>query len=221
VGLLTNGIELRLLVSDPARPDSQVIFTLDPNWKRSRDVPDSFRLFLALASPDGVKAIPDLVEKARLQQARVTKDLRDQARQAIGRFVQEVLDHPDNKVPLSHWERAGVRGAASEVSDSPHPNPLPKGEGTATLARALWHEGLIIVYRLLFILKLESSDDPARSFTFASTSLWRNTFSPSMALARYAPGVLYDGAEWRPAGSWSMGCAGCSGCSTKGSSVRN
>ena len=65
----------------------------------------------------------------------------------------------------------------------------------AALARALWHEGLIIVYRLLFILKLESSDDPARSFTFASTSLWRNTFSPSMALARYAPKVLYDGAE--------------------------
>ena len=63
------------------------------------------------------------------------------------------------------------------------------------LARALWHEGLIIVYRLLFVLKLESSDDPARSFTFASTSLWRNTFSPSMALARYVQGVLFEGAE--------------------------
>ena len=68
-------------------------------------------------------------------------------------------------------------------------------EDRAALARALWHEGLIIVYRLLFVLKLESSDDPARSFTFASTSLWRNTFSPSMALARYAPRCSTMGAE--------------------------
>lgn len=170
VGLLTNGIELRLLISDPARDLSEVIFTLDPNWKRSREVPDSFRLLLALASPAGVQKIPELVDKARLQQARVTKDLRDQARQAIGRFIQEVLDHPDNQTWLAEKDRAA-------------------------LARALWHEGLIIVYRLLFVLKLESSDDPARSFTFASTSLWRNTFSPSMALARYAPKVLYDGIE--------------------------
>jgi len=171
VGLLTNGVELRLLISDPARPDSQVIFSLDPAWKRSRDVPDSYRLLLALAAPDGVKAIPDLVDKARLQQARVTKDLRDQARQAVQRFIQEVLDHPGN----AQW--------VSEQTDR------------EALARALWHEGLKIVYRLLFILKLETSDDPARSFTFASTSLWRNTFSPSMALARFAPKVLYDGVE--------------------------
>ena len=170
VGVLTNGVELRMLISDPARPDSQVIFTLDPNWKRSREVPDSFRLFLALVSPDGVKAIPDLVDKARLQQARVTKDLRDQARQAIARFVQEVLDHPDNQ----EW--------------------LSGQKDRAVLARALWHEGLIVVYRLLFILKLESSDDPARLFTFASTSLWRKTFSPSMALAPFARKVLDDGA---------------------------
>ena len=83
VGILTNGIELRLLISDPARPDSQVIFTLDPDWKRSREVPDSFRLLLALVCPAGVEKIPELVDKARLQQARVTKDLRDQARQAV------------------------------------------------------------------------------------------------------------------------------------------
>jgi hypothetical protein len=147
VGLLTNGVELRLLISDPARPDSQVVIPIDPGWKRSRDVPDSFRLLLALASPDGLKAVPDLVDKARLQQARVTKDLRDQARKAISRFVQEVLDHPDN----CDW--------------------LAGQSDRDQLARELWHEGLVIVYRLLFVLKLESSDDPARSFTFASTSL--------------------------------------------------
>ncbi|BAC90681.1 Eco57I restriction-modification methylase domain-containing protein [Gloeobacter violaceus] len=171
VGLLTNGVELRLLLSDPARPDSQVIIPIDANWKRSREVPDSLRLLLALASPAGVKAVPGLVDKARLQQARVTKDLRKQAREAVELFVQEVLDHPANREKLS------------EFADR------------ARLAKELWREGLITIYRLLFILKLESSDDPARSFSFASTSLWRNSFSPSVALARYVRMALDEGAE--------------------------
>lgn len=42
---------------------------------------------------------------------------------------------------------------------------------------------------------MRASDDAARSFSFASTSLWRNTFSPSMALARYAHDVLERGFE--------------------------
>jgi hypothetical protein len=166
LGLLTNGSELRLLISDPARPDSQVIIPVDPHWKRSRTVPDSYRLLLALATPAGILALPDLVDKARLQQARVTKELRIQARQAVERFVQEILDHPANEV---------------EVSDE--------------LARTLWREGLITVYRLLFILKLETSDDPLRSFRFAATSLWRNTFSPGVALAPLARRVLDEGIE--------------------------
>ncbi len=170
-GLLTNGVELRLLISDPARPDSQVIIPIDPGWKRSREVPGSFLLLLALAGPNGVAALPEIVDKARLQQARVTKELRDQARQAIEWFLQEVLDHPENR----EWFAA-------------HPD-------RSRLARDLWHEGLVTVYRLLFILKLESSDDPARSFGFASTSLWRNTFSPSMALAPYARDVVERGLE--------------------------
>ncbi len=170
-GLLTNGVELRLLISDPARPDSQVIIPVDPGWKRSREVPGSFLLLLALAGPRGVAALPEIVDKARLQQARVTKELRDQARQAIEWFVQEVLDQPENR----DWFTTHIDRSA--------------------LAKDLWHEGLITVYRLLFILKLESSDDPARSFGFASTSLWRNTFSPSMALAPYARDLLEKGLE--------------------------
>lgn len=138
VGLLTNGIQLLVLLSDPARPDSTITIPLDPGWKRSRDVPDSFRLLLALASPAGVKAGPDLVEKARLQQARVTKELRAQARQAVERFIQEILDHPANQ----EWFKAETDREA--------------------LARKLWREGLVTVYRLLFILKLEASDDMAR-----------------------------------------------------------
>ena len=51
--------------------------------------------------------------------------LRSQQRAAAaianGRFGEEIL-------PLSLWERAGARGEASAAA-SPHPNPLPKGEG--------------------------------------------------------------------------------------------
>lgn len=171
LGLLTNGVQLLLLVSDPARTDSTVTIPLDPDWKRSRDMPDSFRMLLALAGPAGAAALPDIIEKARLQQARVTKELRVQARQAVEGFVQEVIDHPANR----DWFAAQ--------------------EDRPALAKELWREGLVIVYRLLFCLKLESSDDPARSFSFASTALWRNTFSPSMALAPYARDVLHEGAE--------------------------
>jgi hypothetical protein len=170
LGLLTNGVELRLLICDPARLDSQIEISIDPNWKRSRDVPDSYRLLLALASPGGVEKLPEIIDKARLQQARVTKELRVQARHAVEGFLQGVLDHPENRDQLeSHTDRA-------------------------QLARDLWREALVVVYRLLFVLKLEASDDPAKSFSFASTSLWRNTFSPSTCLAQHVSPVL-EGTE--------------------------
>jgi hypothetical protein len=171
IGLLTNGVQLLVLISDPARPDSTITLPLDPAWKQRRDLPDSFRLLLALACPAGLAALPELVEKARLQQTRVTKELRKQAREAVDRFIQEILDHPANQ----EWLKAQPDHHA--------------------LARTLWREGLVTVYRLLFLLKLEASDDLARSFSFASTSLWRNTFSPSTALAAYAHDVLEQGLE--------------------------
>ncbi|MFZ5448937.1 MAG: N-6 DNA methylase [Thermodesulfobacteriota bacterium] len=171
LGLLTNGLELRLLISDPARLDSQIEIALDPHWKRSRTVPDSFRLLLAMASPEGIEKIPDLLEKARLQQTRVTRELRHQARQAVERFVQEVLDQPANRERLD------------AVPDKDR------------LARDLWREGLILVYRLLFIFKLEASDDPARVFSFASSALWRRSYSPTQALAPFARLVLEEGRE--------------------------
>ena len=40
-------------------------------------------------------------------------------------------ERQDNQSPLSFWERAGGRGdTTSERIHSPHPNPLPEGEGT-------------------------------------------------------------------------------------------
>ena len=40
----------------------------------------------------------------------------------------------------------------------------------------------MLVYRLLFILKLESAADPAHAFSFASSALWRGCLSPNRAL---------------------------------------
>jgi len=46
---------------------------------------------------------------------------------ATGRFDDEILPL-ELKSSISRWERAGVRGEATNAA-SPHPNPLPKGEG--------------------------------------------------------------------------------------------
>lgn len=166
VGLLTEGDELRLLICDPAKPESHIAISLDKSggWRAPLpSAPDSWKLLLALASPKGITALPDLTERARLAQATVTKKLREQARQAIEGFIQEVYDNPKNQ----EW-RAGVKDSAA-------------------LAKQLWREGLVFAYRFLFIFKLEASSDPARAFSFASTSLWRNTYSPSQALAGGTP----------------------------------
>src|SRR5690606_29015789 len=133
VALLTDGTELRVLLCDPARPESTIVVRLDRSggWGGAPALPDSFRLAWALASSAGVAQVPELVEQARLGQTRVTAELRKQARRAVEGFVQAVLDHPDNQAKLADVDRAA-------------------------LAKALWREGLILVYRLLFVFKLES-----------------------------------------------------------------
>jgi hypothetical protein len=156
LGLLTDGAELRLLLCDPARPDSHIAIPLvgRDGWRTQDLAPDSYRVVLALATPKGIAALPELLDAARLSQTRVTKDLRVQARGAIEGFLQAVLDNPANA-----------------------------GEHDLHLcADTLWEQALIVVYRLLFILKLESATDPACAFSFASTSLWRGALSPNRAL---------------------------------------
>lgn len=194
LGLLTNGLELRMLFSDPARPDSQIIIPIDQLWmsRGARNVPDSYRLLLALASPQGVRFLPDLIDQARLQQARVTKELRVQAQQAIEGFIQHVLNHPENRFQISGGRCQLALSRRDGVKTSP---PETRDFSPDELAQSLWREGLIIIYRLLFVLKLESSDDPARRFSFAGASLWQNTYSPGYALARHARRVLDEGAD--------------------------
>lgn len=102
-GLLTNGAEIRMVIGDPARSPSEIVIHIDPEWKRSRDVPDAFRLLCALAQPLGLAALQEILDKARVQQARVTSDLRKQAGEAVEKFAQEVLDHPVNVERLAEF----------------------------------------------------------------------------------------------------------------------
>ena len=59
-------------------------------------------------------------------------------------------------------------------------NALPDRSGLD--AASLWREALVLVYRLLFILKLESPAEAGAGFSFASVGLWRNALSPNRAL---------------------------------------
>lgn len=161
VGFITDGQELRILISDPSGTDSEVVIKIDTDWKRSYDIPDSFRFLISIASPNGVAFLLELLDKARLKQSAVTKELRVQARQAIEGFIQKILYDPENI------------------------STLDKYKDEDNLAKILWHEGLIIIYRLLFILKGEASSDPLKSFSFTSSTIWRNTFSPTVSLTYY------------------------------------
>jgi hypothetical protein len=145
VGLLTNGDVLRLLLCDRMRMDSHLSMPVG-DWRQCALPPDSFRVLLALAGAHGLQRLPAVLDAARLHQAKVTIELRRQAREAITGFI--------NALP----DRTGLDPAS------------------------LWHEGLVLVYRLLFILKLESPAEPGGGFSFASVRLWHSFLSPNRAL---------------------------------------
>ena len=172
IALLTNGEELRLFVRNAGNSYSHLDIDLGraAGWRRAGAVPDSYRLVHALARPAGVARIHDLTEVARLAQTRVTAKLRQQAQEAVIGFVQGLLDDPEN---TDRWP----------------------AKDRQALAHDLWREAMRIVYRLLFILCLESAHDPARRFSFDSSSVWRMTYSPSTALAPVARAVLDHSAD--------------------------
>lgn len=149
VGLLTDGLELRILLSDPSGRDSHIGIRLDRSsgWRSFRDPPDSLRLLISLCQPKGLAAIGELLDEARLSQTTVTKKLREQARRAVENFLQGILDDPSN----TQWRWHHAQAEATPAN--------------------LWREGLVLVYRLLFILKLESASDPARCFARTGRAL--------------------------------------------------
>lgn len=63
---------------------------------------------------------------------------------------------------------------------------LDRNPGHGVPAAVLWAEGLVLVYRLLFVLKLESAPGAAQGFSFATTPLWRGALSPNLALGPLA-----------------------------------
>jgi hypothetical protein len=173
IGLLTDGLELRIVLSDPSGRDSHLAIDLRKSggWRNSRNPPDSYRLLRALCQPAAVESVGELLDEARLAQAGVTKKLRQQARSAVEGFIQGLLDDPQNRDAHEGWKDLDA------------------------VSKQLWYEGLIFVYRLLFVLKLESATDPARCFSFATVSTWRNSYSPSTALAPVVEKVRDEGAE--------------------------
>ncbi|HEY4174656.1 MAG TPA: hypothetical protein VGM42_16620 [Rhodopila sp.] len=144
-GLLTNGEIVRILLCDPSRADSHLSIPVS-DWRRRPLPPDSFRVLVTLVGTRGLARLSGVLEAARLHQAKVTTELRRQAKEAITGFI----------------------------------NAMP--DRTGHDPKALWHEGLVLVYRLLFILKLESPTEPGGGFSFASAGLWRAALSPNSAL---------------------------------------
>src|SRR5690606_30565841 len=106
--------------------------------------------------------------KALLGQTRRVKQLRKQVAAAAQGFVQEVLDHPANY----DW--------------------LRQQADRAQLAQDLWRQGLAIVYRLLFALKLKAGEDGGPS-DHDGHCHWPQLLSPGPALARHVEEVLRSG----------------------------
>src|SRR5690606_23976192 len=185
VGLLTNGVELRLIISEAARVPSTI--TVDLNALKQYDAktpPDALRLLIALASPEGIKRLEDILDDARLKQSKVTGELRKQARAAVEGFAQGILDHPAN--------RARLEDRLLEIMIE---QDCDEADAKAILAKQLWRESLIVIYRLLFILSGEAGTRERPPFSFSSSSIWRNTYSPSAALGRIAQRALETGGD--------------------------
>src|SRR5205085_907925 len=77
---------------------------------------------------------------------------------------------------LRSQARAAIDGFLQSVLDR------NQSSAARSSALVLWRQALTIVYRLLFILKLESATDQGRGFGFASSETWRRAFSPNRAL---------------------------------------
>lgn len=120
------------------------------------------------------------------------EQLQSRARLAVEGFLQALLDEPAN----AHLLEA--------IEDS------------QPLAEALWREGLVVVFRLLFIVKLERSASPPQ---FTKTRSWRERFSPTTALApgtermpedlgqalRGTFGILHEGTSSSELTIWPLG----------------
>jgi hypothetical protein len=165
-GLLTNGETLRLLLCDSGGPDSQIVVTL--------------------TGRSGWASRPDVPESYRLIAALVSA--RNMA--AIGDLFDAARLHQTAVTKTLRLQaRTAIEGflrCILDRNDNAASRPDPK---------VLWRQALIVVYRLLFILKLESSGEPGGGFSFAASEIWRRSFSPNQALGPLARRHLDQGHE--------------------------
>jgi hypothetical protein len=132
-GLLFNAFELRLVCVSGPLP-SYIAFDLGTVAEKTAAGLEAWKLLHALLRQSALAAVPPLLERVRLKgkdhQLRVSTDLGSQVQQAVVRFLQGLLDHPANQARLRR--------------------PI-----TDETLRALYHETLRLLYRLLFILYAE------------------------------------------------------------------
>ena len=156
-GIVTNGEALGLILCDPAGPDSHII--------------------VSISGPTGWDARPDAPESYRLIAALASPH----GLAAMNEIFDAARLHQTTVTKtLRSRARSAIEGFLCAVQERNHDTrPFPAAE-------VLWRQALTIVYRLLFILKMESSADPGGGFSFASTKEWRAFLSPNRALGPLA-----------------------------------
>jgi hypothetical protein len=105
------------------------------------------------------------------------------------------LPHLPAVLEAARLHQAGVTTALrrqAQAAITGFINALPELSGCD--AAALWRDALVLIYRLLFILKLESPGE-AGGFSFASTRLWRTVLSPNHVLGPIVRRHLDRGAD--------------------------
>jgi hypothetical protein len=156
-GLVTNGEVLKLLLCDPGGPESHLV--------------------VSLIGRAGWASRPDVPASFRLMAALACPG----GVTAAGEIFDAARMHQTAVTKsLRTQARAAIEGFLQCIIDqSSNAAVLPTPE-------ILWRQTLTIVYRLLFILKLESAAEPGGGFSFATSEAWRRGFSPNRALGPLA-----------------------------------
>ncbi len=75
-GLLIDGTVLQVLLCDASRADTCLTIGIE-DWASRDTVPASWRILTTLLAAPNLPALPDILDRARLHQAKVTTALRD------------------------------------------------------------------------------------------------------------------------------------------------
>jgi hypothetical protein len=152
-GIVANGETLRVIICDPSGSDGQIVIPLSG---RSGWISQ-------LEVPESYRLVAALTSPKGVA---TMPDIIDAAR----------LHQTAVTKMLRLQARAAIEDFLQCVLDR------NRDAMTEPVPHILWRQALTFVYRLLFILKLESSAEPGRGFSFATSETWRRAFSPNRAL---------------------------------------